>query len=243
MNYSGNYQNQAYQPPQNQYQNQNNGYQPQQNIPQSQGQTVTYSSNQSYSGQPNYSGVNQSGSRMGAQVAPNTYQNPNTAWNNPPYQTPQPINTNYAYTNSNQGFGQQPFQPVVQSGQSQQNYGSQNPYNANSFGGNQQNSFQNQGERSSWNSHSGWGSRYGDLVDGQNTFWKQNYQIKNKSSTVFKLNPNKYYSISTALDPSMVLDVSKTSLTKKVVIYTNNKQTNQQFRIQEQGGMYTIFCC
>lgn len=241
MNYSsGNYQNQAYQPPQNQYY-QNAGYQPQQNIPQSQGQTVTYSSNQSYSGQP-YPGVNQSGSRIGTQVAPNTYQNPNTAWNNPPYQSPQPINTNYANTNNNQGYGQQPFQPVVQP---QQNYGSQNPfsYNANSFGGNQQNSFQNQGERSSWNSHSGWGSKYGDLVDGQNAFWKQNYQIKNKSSTVFKLDPNKYYSISTALDTSMVFDVSKTSLSKKIVIYTNNKQPNQKFKIQEQGGMYTIYCC
>lgn len=42
MSYSGSYQNQAYQPPQNQYY-QNAGYQPQQNIPpQSHGQTVTY---------------------------------------------------------------------------------------------------------------------------------------------------------------------------------------------------------
>lgn len=172
---------------------------------------------------------------MGAQQAPNSYQNPNSAWNNPPYQSPQPINTNYAYTNNNPGFGQQAFQPVVQTGQLQQNFGSQNPFsfNANSYGGNQQNSFQDRGERSSWNSHSGWGSKYGDLVDGQNTFWRQNYQVKNKSSAVFKLDPNKYYTISSALDTSMVLDVSKTSLSKKIVIYSSNNQPNQKFKIRE----------
>jgi len=80
-----------------------------------------------------------------------------------------------------------------------------------------------------WRVHSGWG------VIGPKAF-KSGYQPEMRSEiqqNKTKFDPNKLYTISTAISNGMVADVSKDLLTSdQLVLFNNQGSSNQRFRIQ-----------